>query len=131
MVLRGDVAAACKNPGQKCTRRNQCCSKLCKGKKGKKRCRCKTLGASCPLGFAARCCGDLICSQTHQTNCSQGSVCCVLLGDEGCTAACDCCGQNPTCQNGRCCLPNGAPNCQSLPAASCCSGNCENNGCVP
>jgi hypothetical protein len=130
-VLRGEVAAACKKPGRKCKRHKQCCSKLCKGKQGKKRCRCKQVGASCPIGLAARCCGDPICGQN---SCSQDGVCCVPLGAEGCTEACDCCTENPACQNGRCCLPNGAPDCENHegdPNTSCCSGNCQNNSCVP
>lgn len=116
-----DALAACKNDGRKCKKDKNCCSKLCKGK----RCRCKHVQESCPVGLAAQCCGSLICGDAP---CVEGSGCCRPTGLEGCTENCDCCTELSMCQNGRCCRPLGAP-CGTND--HCCSLHCENYGCIP
>jgi hypothetical protein len=62
--------AACRNPGRPCNRGGQCCSGLCAGKKGKRRCRtspgqsiCTLADNQCLPGVQPKDCGlgDLSC----------------------------------------------------------------------
>lgn len=116
-------AAACKNPGAKCKKNKQCCNGRCKGKKGKKRCRCFKVGTACPPAASASCCGAMDCGYNA---CVDGSTCCLPAGAVGCTSDCDCCQGVPAVCGGSpfspfCCRESGE-GCNN--DDDCCSLNC-------
>jgi hypothetical protein len=87
-----DVAAACKKPGKKCDKNNECCNKRCK----KGRCGCRKVGQTCQsfvdfndcCGSGSMSClgpfGDTRCCKGNDQNCRQTEDCC---GDDVCEAA--------------------------------------------
>jgi hypothetical protein len=96
-------AAGCLNPGRSCSRGKQCCSGLCKGPKGRKRCRtapgqsictirddtCRTdINRDCGVGpLACRCwtttAGRAFCSESGSTGvagCERDADCVAAVG---------------------------------------------------
>jgi hypothetical protein len=113
-----DASAQCKPEGKKCKKSGQCCSGKCKGKKGKKKCRCRALKEPCTGTTGDNtCCGDLLCSTSA---CEPGNRCCRPLG-ESCSSTCDCCSQGAQCVSGECCLGEGGL-CGFVGDAGCCPG---------
>ncbi|MGH2615812.1 MAG: hypothetical protein ACRDJC_11270 [Thermomicrobiales bacterium] len=78
----------CKNVGRKCRRRKQCCSSVCRGKKGKKRCKAHDTGG-CRAGQQSTGCGgnDVACT----TNSGNPGICETTTGNAGfCAFSGDC-----------------------------------------
>jgi hypothetical protein len=124
LLGRGEAAAACKNVGQNCDRRKDCCSKKCKNGK----CRCRKPGERCTQ--QVDCCTYLlsICGGPTGGPCGVvGDRCCRIF-NAPCTSYCDCCDTLSTCHDGRCCRPLGAF-CGT--DGMCCSGNCAGGSCAP
>ena len=74
----------CLNVGSACKRGGQCCSGICQGKKGKKRCRAHDTG-SCRAGELHEVCGgaDVACT----TSGGQEGICTTTTGNAGYCAA--------------------------------------------
>ncbi len=100
---RGAVAGpGCKNLGKKCLNAVDCCSNLCKGKKGKKRCRAHDTGGCmeginvCGLGIAG-----LALATPCTTSSGQTGFCLVTTGNAPYCAAlgfgCDACTRDRDC----------------------------------
>jgi hypothetical protein len=104
-----DAAAGpgCKNVGKKCKKAKDCCSGVCKGKKGRKRCKAHDTGG-CQAGQIQGTCGgtDVACT----TSAGQPGLCNTTTGDAGycgtggdcfpCTKDADCrevCGSGAAC----------------------------------
>ena len=88
----------CKPPGARCRRGGDCCSGLCRKRKGATRGRCR----DCPSGTKP-CAGS-----------------CIPAGD--CCTAADCTAlSGQTCQGGVCACPPGTAAC----AGTCCAGCCD------
>jgi hypothetical protein len=96
-----DAGAACQKPGKPCKRGRQCCSGVCTGKKGKRRCRpapnqsiCAVADNVCRVGAPAKDCGvgveSCFCSVTTRgaafcraTTANEGEPC---SSDDECVA---------------------------------------------
>lgn len=64
----GDASAGpgCKDVGKKCRKAKDCCSGVCKGKKGKKRCKAHDTGGCTPGGNTVGCGGtDVACTTSN------------------------------------------------------------------
>jgi hypothetical protein len=113
-----EAAAACKNAGKKCKKAKECCSGACKGKKGKKTCRCRTVRQSCTGTFSENtCCGELKCATNGA---GEPDRCCKVLEDS-CSSNSDCCIAGAECRGGECCLGEGV-NCLFAGSDACCAG---------
>lgn len=145
-LSRAEDAVACRLPGKKCKKAKQCCSAKCKGKKGKKKCRCTPLQAPCDHADEG-CCpvsgAGIGCLGQGKPQCGSSTFRCLLRTDDPCTDDCDC-ASGLTCGSGgtpdpRCCLAAGVdcgPNefdylccslhCGCAAPASC---TCRNVGC--
>lgn len=78
----------CKNVGRKCKRRRQCCSGICRGKRGRKRCKAHDAGG-CRAGQQSEGCGgaDTACT----TSTGNPGVCETTTGNAGfCAFSGDC-----------------------------------------
>lgn len=125
-----EAAAVCKNPGQKCDKNKDCCTKTCKGgRKGKKKkkgtCRCAKLRETCDNSID--CCGDGLGCHLPDPNGGASFLCCARTNDP-CSSADDCCFEN-NCgyfigTQGRCCRRDGF-SCND--DGDCCSGHCNDN----
>jgi hypothetical protein len=109
-----DAAAGpgCKNVGKKCSKKKDCCSGACKGKKGKKKCKAHDTGGCQPTADT--------CSQNSDCTTSTGEMgtCFTTTGNAGycanegecfpCTRDADCkpfCGPQAACARCTECLP--------------------------
>jgi hypothetical protein len=87
-----DVGTFCKNDGQ-------CCSGICQGKKGKKRCKAHDTGTGCQAGQTAQICGGTDVTCTTSTGFPQG-LCATTTGNAAyCSAntACQVCARDVDC----------------------------------
>ncbi len=104
-------AFGCVDVGDLCTRADQCCSGICQGKKGKKRCRAHDTG-TCQTGGTSESCdatggGDVPCTTSlgfpggFCETTTGGASFCAISGDcFGCTTDADCqkfCGPRAAC----------------------------------
>jgi hypothetical protein len=127
-----EVAAACLKNGKKCKKSKQCCSGKCKGKKGKKKCRCTPLKGTCPgMGADDVCCPNpgatVGCSfMINKPQCGSNGFRCLRGVDSPCSDDCQC-GGELECEgspDARCCVGLGN-SCKEGPFESfCCSQQC-------
>lgn len=127
----GKVAAGpgCKNVGKKCKRAKTCCSGVCKGKKGKKKCRSHDAGG-CKAGAEEAFCGgvDDECTTSSGASgncntttgqagyCSANGVCFNCTRDADCRAIC---GPKAACVACAACTTTGNRGCAGVSAGSC------------
>ncbi len=125
-----EAAARCKSAGAKCGRRKKCCAGArCR----RKRCRCKRgsplwAGVCCKNRFALANGMGLEPLPGTDFCCSAAGVC----SQDADPAHDDCCQENETCLNGRCCCDGcrGTVICGGVccGSASCCNGACCPSG---
>jgi hypothetical protein len=118
----------CKNIGKKCKKKKDCCSGVCKGKKGKKKCKAHDTGGC--QAMAATCSQNIDCT----TSTGEMGDCFTTTGNAGycanagecfpCTRDADCrpfCGPQAACARCTACLP-GTPTTACLgPSGSSCN----------
>lgn len=124
------AARRCKRPGGKCGRRKKCCAGArCRGK----RCRCKPshpmwAGTCCKNRFALADAMGLEPLPGTEFCCAGKDVC----RQDSDPAHDDCCQENETCLNGKCCCDGcrGTVICGGVCCGSdsCCNGKCCPNG---
>lgn len=123
------AAARCKPAGKKCGRRKCCAGARCR----RKRCRCKPghamwAGVCCKNRFALANGPGLPALPGTEFCCSAAGVC----SKDGNPAHDDCCQENETCLNGKCCCDGcrGTVICGGVccGSASCCNGVCCGSG---
>jgi hypothetical protein len=119
---RGGAVAAgpgCKNVGKKCKKKKDCCSGICKGKKGKKRCKAHDTGG-CQAGQRQGICGgvDVPCTTSAgnpglcQTTTGNAAYCTAGGGCFACQQDADCrpfCGPGAACVRCLFCGEDGSP----------------------
>jgi hypothetical protein len=99
MGLRRGVAAGpgCKDVNKPCKKRKECCSNLCKGKKGKKKCKGHDAGTCKPGSEMATCGGADVACKTFDgqdglcaTTTGNAAFCLIALVELDCTKDADC-----------------------------------------
>lgn len=132
VAARGEEAVAgpgCKNAGKKCKRAKDCCSGVCKGKKGKKKCRSHDAGG-CKAGAVEAFCGgaDVDCTTSSGASgncntttgqagyCSASGVCVDCKKDADCR---DICGAKAACVTCAACTTTGNRGCAGVSPGSC------------
>ena len=97
--LRRDAAAGpgCKNINKPCKKKKECCSNLCKGKKGKKKCKGHDAGTCKPESEMATCGGADVACKTFDgqdglcaTTTGNAAFCLIALVELDCTKDADC-----------------------------------------
>ena len=96
--LRGATAGpGCKDVGKPCKKATSCCSNVCKGKKGKKKCKAHDSGGCKPGSAPVACGGALVPCTTSlgdsgfcTTTTGNAGYCALVLAGEGCSEDADC-----------------------------------------
>ena len=116
-TLGGETTAGpgCKNFGKKCKKNKGCCSGICKGKKGKKRCKAHDTGG-CQAGQTFPACGGALVQCTTST--AAAGACITTSGNAGyCSATTNCF----SCQRDADCVPNCGPQAACVTCAMGCA----------
>ena len=123
MGLRRGVAAGpgCKNINKPCKKKKECCSNLCKGKKGKKKCKGHDAGTCKPGSETATCGGVSVPCKTFDgqdglcaTTTGNAPFCLAFALEEQCTKDAEC---RKSAGKGAACVV-----CAGSPTGSVCAG---------